>query len=79
MIIRKLENNKVVTNGGRVLAITSYGNTFEEAIKKSYQNINEHIRYKMKFYKETKRYNNIIKNIFFIDTTNVTNLKVKKL
>ena len=37
----KLENNKVVTNGGRVLAITSYGNTFEEAIKKSYQNINK--------------------------------------
>jgi phosphoribosylamine--glycine ligase len=37
----KLENGTVVTNGGRVLAITSYGNTFEEAIKKSYQNINK--------------------------------------
>lgn len=37
----KLENNNVVTNGGRVLAITSYGNTFNEAIKKSYQNINK--------------------------------------
>lgn len=37
----KLENNKVVTNGGRVLAITSYGATFQEAIKKSYQNINK--------------------------------------
>jgi len=35
----KLENGKVVTNGGRVLAITSYGKDFQEAIKKSYQNI----------------------------------------
>lgn len=35
----KLENGKVLTNGGRVLAITSYGNDFQEAIKKSYQNI----------------------------------------
>ena len=34
-----LENGKTVTNGGRVLAITSFGNGFEEAIKKSYQNI----------------------------------------
>ena len=35
----KLENGKVLTNGGRVLAITSFGNDFHEAIKKSYQNI----------------------------------------
>ncbi len=32
-------NNEVVSNGGRVLAITSFGNNFDEAIKKSYQNI----------------------------------------
>ena len=37
----KLENGMVVSNGGRVLAITSYGNSFDEAIKKSYQNINK--------------------------------------
>jgi len=37
----KMEKGKVVTNGGRVLAVTSYGNDFQEAIKKSYQNINK--------------------------------------
>jgi len=37
----KIENGKLVTNGGRVLAITSFGNDFQEAIKKSYQNIDK--------------------------------------
>lgn len=35
----KLDNGQVVSNGGRVLAITSYGDNFQEAIKKSYHNI----------------------------------------
>ena len=29
----KLDNGTIVTNGGRVLAVTSYGNDFQEAIK----------------------------------------------
>ena len=37
----KLEDDKIVTSGGRVMAITSYGNTYQEAIKKSYQSIDK--------------------------------------
>ena len=37
----KIENGAVVSNGGRVLAVTSFGDDFQEAIKKSYQNINQ--------------------------------------
>ena len=33
------KNGNVVTNGGRVMAITSYGNDFKEALQTSYQNI----------------------------------------
>lgn len=35
----KLENDKIITSGGRVLAITSYGGSIEDSTKKSYQNI----------------------------------------
>jgi phosphoribosylamine---glycine ligase len=35
----KQYENEIVSNGGRVLAITSFGTHFEEATKKSYQNI----------------------------------------
>jgi len=37
----KSDNGRIVTNGGRVLAVTSFGNDHQEAIKKSYQNINK--------------------------------------
>lgn len=48
----KIENGKLVTNGGRVLAITSFGNDFQEAIKKSYQNIDKLHFDKMYFRKD---------------------------
>lgn len=48
----KLENGNVVSNGGRVLAVTSYGNDFKEAIKKSYQNIEKLHFDKMYFRKD---------------------------
>lgn len=35
----KLEAGKIVSNGGRVIAVTSYGADYKDAIKKSYQNI----------------------------------------
>ncbi|RIV35000.1 phosphoribosylamine--glycine ligase [Flagellimonas lutimaris] len=35
----KLSNGKIVTNGGRVIAITSFGKDFKEALQKSYQNM----------------------------------------
>lgn len=34
-----LKDGQAVSSGGRVLAVTSYGNDYQEAIKKSYQNI----------------------------------------
>jgi len=35
----KNENNRVLTNGGRVLAVTSYGQTMDDALERSYRNI----------------------------------------
>jgi phosphoribosylamine--glycine ligase len=48
----KLDNGNVVTNGGRVIAVTSYGDNFQEAIKKSYQNIDKLSFDKMYFRKD---------------------------
>ncbi|MBP1838590.1 phosphoribosylamine--glycine ligase [Formosa algae] len=46
-----LKDGKVVTTGGRVLAMTSYGNTYQEAIKKSYQNI-EKLHFDKMYYRK---------------------------
>ncbi len=37
----KIQDNQVLTNGGRVLAVTSFGANFKEALKKSYQSIDK--------------------------------------
>ncbi|HJY13114.1 MAG TPA: phosphoribosylamine--glycine ligase, partial [Flavobacterium sp.] len=48
----KLDNENVVSNGGRVLTVTSYGDDFQQAIKKSYQNIDKLNFDKMYFRKD---------------------------
>ena len=45
----KVENGKVVSNGGRVLAITSFGEDFKGALKQSYQSIDKICFDKMNF------------------------------
>ena len=47
----KYENDKIISNGGRVLAVTSLGDNFEEAIKKSYQNI-EKLHFDTMYYRK---------------------------
>ncbi|KAI9291293.1 phosphoribosylamine--glycine ligase [Neoconidiobolus thromboides FSU 785] len=46
----KLENNKLVSNGGRVLSITGIGNTLEEAINKAYSGVSK-INFPTSFYR----------------------------
>ena len=47
----KLENEKIITSGGRVLAVTSYGTNCNEAIKKSYQSI-EQLQFDKMYYRK---------------------------
>ena len=48
----KIDNGQIVTNGGRVLAVTSFGDDFQQAIKKSYQSIDKLHFDKMYFRKD---------------------------
>ncbi len=45
------KDGNIVTNGGRVLAITSLGNDIQDALAKSYENA-EHIQYEGKYYRK---------------------------
>lgn len=47
----RLENEKVLTNGGRVIAITSFGKDYKEALKKSYQNA-EKLQFDKMYYRK---------------------------
>lgn len=47
----KQEGDKVLTNGGRVFAITSFGRSIEDAVKKSFLTA-EKIRYDGKYYRK---------------------------
>ena len=48
----KMVDSKVVTNGGRVMAVTSFGNTIEEALEKSYRSIDKIHFEKMNYRKD---------------------------
>ncbi|WP_299223619.1 phosphoribosylamine--glycine ligase [uncultured Psychroserpens sp.] len=45
------KEGKTITSGGRVMAVTSYGKTYKEAIKKSYQNI-AHLHFDKMYYRK---------------------------
>ncbi|MFV0542042.1 MAG: phosphoribosylamine--glycine ligase [Aestuariibaculum sp.] len=47
----QIQNGKTLTSGGRVMAVTSYGSTYREAIKKSYQNI-EKLHFDKMYYRK---------------------------
>ncbi len=47
----KLDNNKILTSGGRVIAVSSFGNNIEEALKKSFEKA-EIIKFDKKNYRK---------------------------
>ncbi len=47
-----LDNGKIKTNGGRVLAVTSFGNSIKEALQQSYTNIDKISFDKMNYRKD---------------------------
>jgi len=46
-----LTEDKVLTNGGRVIAVTSFGDDYKAAIKKSYQNV-EKLHFDKMYYRK---------------------------
>lgn len=44
-------NGSIVTNGGRVLAVTSFGKDYQQALKKSYQNV-EKLHFDKMYYRK---------------------------
>jgi phosphoribosylamine--glycine ligase len=47
----KLQGDKVLTNGGRVIALSSYGENIQDALRKSYKNA-EAIEYEGKYFRK---------------------------
>ncbi len=47
----KNEGGKIVTSGGRVIAVTSFGKDYKEALKKSYQNV-EKLQFDKMYYRK---------------------------
>jgi phosphoribosylamine--glycine ligase len=47
----KMDNGNVVTNGGRVIAVTSFGTDLNDALRKSYKNT-EIINWKNKYFRK---------------------------
>ncbi len=46
----RLEGDKTLTNGGRVLATTAFGNTYQEALKEAYQQVKK-IKFDKMYYR----------------------------
>ncbi len=47
----KNQNDSIVTSGGRVMAITSFGDTYQQALKKSYQTIQD-VKFDKMYYRK---------------------------
>jgi len=47
----KIENDKILTNGGRIIAVSSYGENIQDAVTKSFSNA-EKIQFEGKYYRK---------------------------